>query len=260
METGLLLLAATGFVAYVVRGITGAASAIVFNALFGLELAFGLMAGLTLLDGLYWIAMGDMLGSLVLFIALRREIRMESYVLRLLAMSVPVAIVMALLLPHLDLHFLALGLGLALLFSGLYLGGRSELGVWDEAKLRRRAIPAGLAAGALSGLYGMAGPVAVVYLAHAGPDPSIFRARVTLISTVWSSVRVATIVLSGAVGVEGLVRFGATVPVILIGLGVGMWLHPRFDARTFRLALGVIVSIAGIALVIDTVWVAAGVG
>ena len=36
LESGLLLLAATDFVAYVVRGVTGAASAIVFNALYGL--------------------------------------------------------------------------------------------------------------------------------------------------------------------------------------------------------------------------------
>lgn len=257
LESGLLLLAATGFVAYVVRGITGAASAIVFNALFGLELALGLVGGLTLLDGLYWIAMGDLLGSLVLLVVLRREIRMEPYVLRLLASSVPVAIVLALLLPHLDLQFLALGLGLALLGSGVYLGARRGLGIWDEATLRRRAVPVGLAAGVLSGLYGMAGPVAVVYLAHAGSNPSVFRARTTLISSVWSVVRVSTLVLSGALGMDSLLRFGVTVPVILGGLGIGMWLHPRFDARTFRVALGLIVSVAGVVLIIDTVWLAA---
>ncbi len=253
IETGLLLLAATGFVAYVVRGITGAASAIIFNALFGLELALGLVGGLTLLDGLYWIAMGDLLGSVVLLVALRREIRVESYVVRLLAMSIPVAVVLALLLPRLDVEVLTLGLGLVLLGSGLYLSLRRELSTWDAATLRRRAVPFGLATGVLSGLYGMAGPVLVVYLAHAGPDPGVFRARFTLISTAWSSARVVTLLLSGAIGTAGVLRFGVTVPVILLGLGVGMWLHPKFDARSFRLILSVIVSVAGMALIADTV-------
>jgi len=254
VETGLVLLAATGFVAYVVRGITGAASAILFNALFGLELALGLVGGLTLLDGLYWIAMGDMLASLTMLVFLRREIRLEPYVLRLLATSVPIAVVLALLLPRMDLEILTVGLGIVLLGSGLYLGRPRELRVWDTTTLRRRAVPFGVATGILSGLYGMPGPVAVVYLAHGGPNPSVFRARTTLVSSVWSSVRVVVLLASGAVGLDATIRFGVTIPVILAGLGLGAWLHPYFDARTFRLVLATIVGVAGMALLVDALW------
>lgn len=183
---------------------------------------------------------------------LRSQIRLETYTLRLLAASVPVAVVLALALPHLDLQLLTLGLGMALVGAGLYLNPRRTLRTWDDDTLRRRAIPFGLGAGILSGLYGMAGPVAIVFFAHAGPDPGTFRARITLISIVWSSVRVVTLMAGGAIGASELARFGVTVPVILLGLGAGMWLHPRIDARAFRLILALLVGIAGVVLVADT--------
>lgn len=253
VEGSLVLLAATGFVAYVVRGVTGAASAIVFNAVFGLLLTFGLAGGLTLLEGLYWIALGDFLGSVVLVVALRRELRVEGFTIPLLATSVPIAIVATLMLPRLEVELLTLGLGAALVGSGAYLAVRGELHVWDDATLRRRAVPTGLIAGVLSGLYGMAGPVLVVYLAHAGADTRRFRARSTVISATWTTSRFLTLLLSGALGAEGLTRFGLTMPFILAGLGLGMWLHPRFSPRLFRVGLGAIVSLAGVALIVRTV-------
>jgi uncharacterized membrane protein YfcA len=248
-DPALLLLAAAGFVAYVVRGLTGAASAVVFNALFAVLLAVGLTGGLTLLDGLYWIALGDLFAGIVLAIILRAELRLEPFMTRLLLSSIPVSVAFTLLLPRVNVDVLAVGLGLSLLGSGLYLGLRRELAVWDALRLERMAVPTGLLAGLLSGLYGMAGPASVMFLSHAGSDPRRFRARTTLISLAWSSVRVGTLAVSGAVGPPELERLGATLPIILRGLAVGLWLHPQVGARAFRSGLGGIVALAGIVLI-----------
>ena len=249
-----MLLAAIGFAAYVVRGITGAASAIVFNALFGVALALGLAGDLTLLDGLYWIALADLVASVAMVLFLRRELILEPFVLRVLLILVPVAVVFALLLPRLDVQLLALGLGVVLVVSGLYLSLRRTLGIWDEDTLKRRAIPTGLVGGTLSGLYGMAGPIVVVYLAHAGAETRQFRARSTVIASTVSIIRGAVLIASGAISSESLVRFGITAPVIFVGLGVGIWLHPKVGPRTFRFGLGLIVALSGIVLVTRTVF------
>lgn len=252
MTDGILLIAAAGFVAYIVRGITGGASAIVFNATFGLALALGMAGGLTLLDGLIWVALADFVTSLVLLVTLRAEIAFEPFLVRFLWASVPVSIVATILLPHLDVTVLSAGLGASLVVAGLYLLLRRELGHWDEPTLVRRALPAGLLTGVLGGLYGMGGPVSIVFLSHAGPDPRRFRARVTALSTVWGSTRVATLLLTGTLGGTDLARFGITLPVVLAGLAVGFRLHDRVSPTRFRHLLGSVVCLAGMALVVRT--------
>jgi uncharacterized membrane protein YfcA len=249
---GILLIAAAGFVAYVVRGITGGASAIVFNATFGLALAFGLAGGMELLDGLYWVALADLVATLVLLVTLRAELVLEPFLVRYLLASVPVSVAATLALPHLDLTLLGAGLGLSLVAAGLYLLLRRDLGHWDEPTLVRRAFPAGLVTGVLGGLYGMGGPVSIVFLSHAGPDPRRFRTRVTILSSVWGSTRVATLLLSGAMAGTDLARFAITLPVVLAGLAVGFRLHDRVSPTQFRSILGAVVCLAGAALVVRT--------
>lgn len=252
-ETGLLLLALAGFLAYVVRGITGGASAIAFNALFSLEIAFGLAGGLTLLDGLYWVALGDFVTGVVLLITLRGQIRAEPFLVRFLLISLPINIACTLLLPRVDVALLTLGLGLTLVAAGAYLVVRRSMGHWDEPTLIRRALPFGLAAGVLGGLYGMAGPVTVVYLIHAGSDPGRFRARITFLSVFWSLFRVSTLALTGALGIERVLRFAFTLPLVLGGLALGYRLHPLVSPDAFRVGLGLIVAASGGVLVLRTI-------
>jgi uncharacterized membrane protein YfcA len=249
IESGLVLLAVAGFLAYVVRGITGGASAIVFNALFGLGLAFGLTGGLTLLDGLYWVALGDLVTGFVLLVTLRSQIRFEPFLVRYLLVSLPINVAATVALPSLDISLLSLGLGVSLVAGGVYLAGRRHMGLWDGPTLVRRALPFGIAAGVLGGLYGMAGPVTVVYLVHAGSDPGRFRARVTLLSVFWSTFRVSTLLLTGAVAGGQLLTFAITVPAVLAGLAIGFRIHPHVGPARFRVGLGLTVALAGVVLV-----------
>jgi uncharacterized membrane protein YfcA len=252
IDSGLLLLAFAGFAAYVIRGITGAASAVVFNSFLAVLLALGLLGDLTLLDGLYWISMADFLASVVLAVVIRRELRLEPFIRRFLLFSMPIGVVLAIALPRLDVAALAAGLGVALIGAGVYLTVRRDVVAWDTATLHRRALPAGLAAGLLSGLYGMAAPVVVVLLAHGGPDTSRFRARATVIALAFSSARVVTLIAVGAIGIDRMVDFAATAPVVLAGLAIGIWLHPKVGPRVFRATLGIAVLLAGGLLLIRT--------
>ncbi|GEM_PF-6119885 len=252
IDPGFLVLCVAGALAYVVRGITGGASAIVFNALFGLALAFHLTGSLTLLDGLAWVALGDLVTGFVLLVVIRREIRMEPFLRRFLIASVPVSAATTFLLPRIDLGLLTIGLGLTLAGAGSYLLLRREIGTWDEATLLRRAGPWGVAAGALGGLFGMAGPVSMIYLAHAGGSPTRYRARITTLSVFWSTTRVTALAAAGLLSVGQVVQFGLTVPAILAGLGLGYLIHPHVGPRPFRAGLGLVVSVAGILLVIRT--------
>ena len=253
IDSGIMLLAAAGFFAYVIRGVTGAASAVVFNAFLAVALALGLLGDITLLDGLYWIALADLLGSVVLLVVVRRDLRMDRFMWPLLGISVPVGVVLAVLLPRIEIAVLAAGLGFALIIAGFYLAGRRAPTTWDAATLQRRAVPAGFAAGVLSGLYGMAAPVVVIYLAHAGSDTSVFRARATIIAIFFSSARVITLIATGAIDEERLLSFGLTAPVVLVGLAVGVWLHPRVGQRLFRATLGISILLAGGLLVARTI-------
>ena len=252
IETGVLVLALVGGAAYVVRGITGGASAVVFNALFGLAIAFGLTGGLTLLDGLYWVSLGDLVAGFLLLWILRRQIRLEPFLVRFLIVSVPLNVAFTLLAPHLDVTHLTLGLGIAIALAGTYLTAQREIHTWDEPTLVRRALPGGILAGALGGLYGMAGPVTVIYLAHAGSDPGRYRARLTTLSVFWSSFRIATLVLAGQLTLPAVARFGVTLPAILVGLAIGVRLHPHVGPDRFRRLLGITVMVAGVLLVVRT--------
>ncbi len=252
VDHAIAILALLAVGAFFVRGLTGAASAIVFNALFAVLLAFGLTAGLTLLDGLYWIAIADLCATLVLLVALRTQLQVESFVVRFLIGSVPVNILATLALPRVDVTALTVGLGLVLVFAGGYLAFSPRVRPVSTGTLDRWAIPFGAMAGVLGGLYGMSGPVAVLFMSHAEGDPSKFRARVTVLALAWGSVRVTVLALTGALTVTRMELAGVSLPFVFAGLAAGYWAHKFVQPRPFRLALGIIVMTAGIVALVRT--------
>jgi uncharacterized membrane protein YfcA len=252
IEPAVILLALLAAGAFFVRGLTGAASAIVFNALFAALLAFGATAGLTLLDGLYWIALADFLATLALLVALRTQLRVESFVVRFLIGSVPVNVLATLALPRLDVGALTIGLGAVLVGAGAYLAFSPRVRPLPTATLDRWAIPFGAMAGVLGGLYGMSGPIAVLFMSHAEGDPSRFRARITVLALAWGSVRVSVLALSGAYTVERIEVAAVSLPFVFAGLAAGFWAHRFVQPRPFRLTLGLIVMVAGAVALVRT--------
>jgi len=254
VESEALVLAALGLIAFFVRGVAGAGSAIVFNALFAIVIAAGLAGGLSLLNGLYWMALADALASVVLVALLARSIRFDRLTLLILAGLLPSTVVFALLLPHVELRGLQLVLGAGVAFGGLQLL-RGDLRVLAPP-IRRDlvlAAPIGAMAGIFGGLFGMAGPVLLLALGRMAVEPSEFRVRFTAIFGIANLVRLATLAGQGVYGEPGLRQFVITIPAVLLGLGVGFAVHRYVSARMFRGLLGVLVSVAGIVTVAQAI-------
>ena len=241
--TVLMLLA---FLAYFVKGVTGAAGAIVFNAGFLTLAALGWAGQLTLLDALYWVAMADFVAGLVMAVLLRKELKSERLVVLLLIGMLPVMVVFTLLLPSFQAATLGVTLALVVVATGLYQTFRPEPGTGEERDVTRWALPTGALGGVLGGLFGMSGPVVFVLFGFASSDPSVFRRRVLIVSTSSSVIRLAVIALSGGLTLHRVEQFGITMPALFLGMVGGMRIHRYVKPRPFRVALGLLVVLAGI--------------
>lgn len=241
----IIVLSIVGGLAFFVRGITGAASAIVANACFLLLLTSGTMGGITLLEALYWIALVDVAATIVLGWAIRRQLGLGSLPRRFILGAVPVNVTFTLLLPRVDLVAIGAGLGLAVIAAGVYLAARRAAPAIPHDVLRPWATPVGAASGILGGLYGMGGPVGVLFFTRAETDPTRFRALITSVFAVTGTIRLGVLALEGAYTPELLGWALASLPAIGLGLALGYRVHDRVSPERFRFVLGALVAVAG---------------
>jgi uncharacterized membrane protein YfcA len=242
----IVIFSLVGLIAFFVRGVTGAASAIVSNACFLVILAGGSVAGLTLLDAIYWIALVDVAATLLLAWPIRHQLMLDPIARRFILGAVPVNVAFTLLLPRVDLAVLGLGLGVAVAGAGLYLAYRRSAPPVPEPVLRPWAPAVGAASGVLGGLYGMGGPVAILFLSRLEDDPTRFRARVTSIFAITGSIRLIVLFLAGSYTPLLLAWGFLSLPAIALGLAIGFRVHRYVEPVQFRLILGVLVALAGI--------------
>lgn len=239
--------------AYCVKGIIGAASAIVFNALLLALIAFSVNGPVTLLDGLLWVGLADTLTSAVMALAMRRQLRIEKSVVLLLSGMLPVSIVFSLLLKRLDLGVLTVICATAVVLAGLWLVLRPNSRPIETQTVNRIALPIGLVSGVLSGLFAMAGPVVILYLAAGSNDPHDIRRRLVLISTCATITRTVTLALDGEYTPQRLTWMLWSLPSVAAGLAAGYFAYRFVSARAFRLALGGLVLLAGLAAAIKSI-------
>lgn len=233
--------------AYFVKGVVGAASAIVFNAAMLLLIAFGANGEVTLRDGLYWIGLTDMASSFAMVLLLRRDIRFERQPLTLLAGMLPVAVMFSLLIEKIELDLLMAALSVAITASGLWLVYSRDHELARERTLNWLAFPCGLFAGVLSGLFSMAGPIVILFLAAGSKDPRLIRARLVLISLFANAARLITLTLDGAYTRQRMTWFGVSIPAVILGLALGFVCARFVKPGPFRVLLGLLVALAGIA-------------
>lgn len=233
--------------AYLVKGIVGAASAIVFNAALLLGIAFGLNGEVSLRDGLYWVGMADFVTSFVLWYFLRRDLRPERQTVLLLAGMLPVSIAFALMIESIDLGWLMAALAIAITLAGIWLIYSRDHELARESTLNWIAFPCGLLSGVLSGLFSMAGPVVILFLAAGSKDPRVLRARLVFISLCANTARMTTLVFAGAYTEQRMKWAALSAPAVIFGLLAGNACARFVKPVQFRVMLGVLVAIAGIA-------------
>ncbi len=106
-----------------------------------------------------------------------------------------------------------------------------------------------LLAGVTHGLFASGGPLLVYALAGIQLDKARFRA--TLIS-VWFTLNTILTLLFAFDGTlfESLPRLAAFLPILLVGLVLGEWLHHRISEERFRLAVFLLLLLTGCSLLI----------
>ena len=241
------ILSAIVLVAYTARGLTGAASALVFNALLVAVVALGVTPGFSVADGLYQLALTEVVATLALAVILRGRLRYDLFSRRVLAGLVPVTVVFSLALPTIDADSLRLPLSVVVVVSGLLLATRSPLLRISHETSVKFAVPVGAVAGILGGLFGMAGPVLFLVSGGVADSPSLFRDRFIALGLVNSLARAGALATTGVFSADRLASSAPMVPAVLVGLGVGLWWHERVTAGQFRLLIGALVTVAGIA-------------
>src|SRR5262249_9629362 len=134
--------------------------------------------------------------------------------------------------------------------SGLWLIYSRKQPSAQEATLNKAAFPTGLVSGVLSGLFSMAGPVVIVFLAAGTKDPRLIRARLVFISFFATLTRMAALLFEGVYTHRRLEFLAISIPAICAGLAAGVACARFVKPGPFRVLLGLIVAVAGIAAAI----------
>lgn len=115
---------------------------------------------------------------------------------------------------------------------------------------RWTAVPIGLAAGTLSSLFGMAGPLYVMYLVGRGSTPDHIRATMPVIFMFTTVGRIILFAVVGLITRDVLVLAAMLAPMMLIGVWCGNRLHSRFTPENVIRIMGTVLAVSGLSLVL----------
>lgn len=139
----------------------------------------------------------------------------------------------------------------------LYGGFIVTISLLDIYRSRRRqqAAPGGilrrvmiLGAGVVQGLYASGGPLLVVALGGGELSKSAMRATLLCVWSVVNSALIAGFIVSDRYSASMYPVIVGLFPITLAGLWLGNHLHHRMDERQYRLAINVLLIVAGLAL------------
>ncbi|MFP4623725.1 MAG: sulfite exporter TauE/SafE family protein [Gemmatimonadota bacterium] len=245
MTATLLALAATTLLAFAVKAATGFGPALVVvslgSLLVGPAQAVVLAAFLDLASGasLLWID--------------RRRLRPGHWWRLALTMSAG-AVAGGLLLDVIPTETLTRIVALGILGFGLWMllqRPDHTRGPTARAAPRRPLVEHGIvAAGGVSGgLIGVGGPPLVVYYGARLPKQA-FRATIVSLLLAAAVTRVATYTATGLVDRDLLVLVAASLPALPLGVALGNRVFHRWSERAFRTAIALLVTAAGVRLLV----------
>ncbi len=117
-----------------------------------------------------------------------------------------------------------------------------------------------LLAGVVHGLFGTSGPPVVWVATRTLPDKAEFRATLALLWLLLSIVLVGGYVVDGSLRLPQLQQSALLGVPLVLGFVVGNLLHLHVPQRAFRLAVCVLLVVAGVALVVRAAPHSLGVG
>lgn len=111
------------------------------------------------------------------------------------------------------------------------------------------AIPTGLSGGVISGLFGMGGPVYVVYLAGRIADPARLRASLSAMFSINTAARLGLFLFSGLL-LQKDVWIGALylLPFMALGLSIGHRIHLKLSPGQIARLVSLLLLAAGLSV------------
>ena len=226
-------------ISYFVKGLCGFANTLVFTSI----LSFGTSnANISPIDLLV-----NYPSNLVMIYKNRKGLDWKVYVplaALVLAGSVPGAF----LLKNINAGAIKLLFGAVVVL----LGAEMLLRQFSKRKLKSSKVAlaiVGIVAGALCGLFGI-GALLAAYVGRVTDDQSAFKANINAVFFVENTFRVILYSVLGLLTAETLRYAAILIPFSLIGLSLGMLTSSRFNERTSKIVISVLLILSGVSLIL----------
>lgn len=222
--------------AFIVRGITGFGSGLIAIPLLVLMLPVSVVVPM--------IGLLDYSSALAHGLKLRREIQWKHIVV-LFPFSLMGVTLALYIFNTVDAQILKKFLGVFITCYALY----SILSIKPHThRSRFWAIPGGIFGALIGTLFGTGGPFYVIYLQLQGLGKTTFRASIATIFFLDGSARIAAYTMNGFYTIEILWLIGLSLPIVVLGMTMGGYIHTNISHQTIQKGIGVLLLFSGSAL------------
>jgi uncharacterized protein len=237
--SALLLAPLVVLAAYVVLAVGGFGSALISIPLLALFLPVKLVIPLVLIV--------DFTATAATGLRLRRDIAVQELKPIVLPMMLGLLAGVTLLV-QLPARWILLALGLFIFGYGAYsLLTRAQ----TRSYSKWWSLPVGLGGGIISGLFGMGGPMYVIYLSGRIAEPARLRATLSTMFTLNTGVRLILFFVSGLLLRQDVwIAALYLLPFMALGLYIGHRLHVRLTAAQIGRFISVLLLLTGVSILL----------
>lgn len=204
-------------------------------------------------EAIFLASVTDAVAGFFLWLEVRREVRWR-LVLAVLAAMAPGLFLGLWLLEVLPRQAILVTMGAVVAAMGMQFAlwpvqvGRGELEeVPDDPRCWRQALGAGAIAGVAAGAIGTPGPP-IIYWARLWFTDHFFRAQVVAMFLIVAATLPVSLLSKGLTDLESSWKLFFLMPVVPVGASIGAWLSPRLSRVAFGRMVGVILTGAGLTL------------
>ena len=188
----------------------------------------------------------DCVGAISMGVRLRTDVN-KAELVPLLPFLAAGLLIGAFLLLRVPATMLLAGLGAVVVAYGLlYASGRQP----KVRVARWSAAPVGVFAGMTSSMFGVGGPIYVMYLTARGSTPEHIRATVPVIFIFTTIARIVIFALAGLFTSNVLLTAAALLPLMVLGMWLGHHLHLNMSREQLVRIIGILLVGSGISLLV----------
>ncbi len=107
-----------------------------------------------------------------------------------------------------------------------------------------------IAAGFIHGIYASGGPLLIYAVGRLNLSKSVFRSTLGAVWLIFSIILTVFYIISGILTADSLKLLLILLPVIVIGIMLGEWLHHQIDEYRFKIFVFAVLLFAGLSIII----------